>query len=77
MGVLWDLFGNPNGQVFALPVRWHQQPLGSLSGYKYLDNHLQTELLQARGLILLHHSHPQFSTVHGTKLVFRKYLWNE
>ena len=56
MGVLWGLFGNPNGQVFALPVRWHQSPLGSLSGYKYLDNHLQS-----RGLGLLHHHIPSLA----------------
>ena len=58
MGVLRDLLGDPNGQAFALPGRWHQSPLRSLSGYKDLNIHLQIEFLRTVSFIIsfLHHA---------------------
>lgn len=77
MGILWDLFGDPDGQVFAPPVRWHQSLLKSLSGYKYLDNYLQAELFWGRGPSLIHRCVPSLAQCVATKLVLNKYLLNE
>ena len=52
MGVLWDLLGDLNGQVFALPGRWYQSLLRSLSGYKDLNNNLQIEFLRTVSFII-------------------------
>lgn len=76
MGMLWDLFGDPDGQVFAPPERQHQSPRKLPSGYKYLDDRLQTELFQGRGPHLIHHCVLGLAQYVATKLVLSKYFRN-